>query len=81
MLAPDHDPAHMRGAVEAKLFGIGVGSYVLLNGSIEYGFLLSEGARGRVFVRAFNLLDDVHREHPEGDAYGLLVTAGLRAEF
>lgn len=51
-----------------QLFGQDVASYLLVNASVSYRFDLEEGASGRLYVRAFNLLDDDHREHPEGDS-------------
>ncbi len=35
----------------------------------------------RAFVQAFNLLDDDHREQPQGDPYGLLLMAGIEAAW
>jgi outer membrane receptor for ferrienterochelin and colicin/pimeloyl-ACP methyl ester carboxylesterase len=63
------------------LFGEEVPSYVLLNGSVSWRFDLNLAAKGRLFVRAFNLLDDDHREHPEGDRMGLLFQVGAQVAW
>jgi iron complex outermembrane receptor protein len=60
------------------LFGQDVPSYLLLNGSVSWRFDLNLAAKGRLFLRAFNLLDDEHREHPEGDLMGLLFSVGVQ---
>ncbi len=49
--------------------------YVLLNGSVSYAFPVGS-SQGNVYLRAFNLVDE-HREHPDGQAYGAMVMAGL----
>jgi outer membrane receptor for ferrienterochelin and colicin len=54
----------------------GVPSYTLVNAKLWYPFHLGK-ADGRVFLQGFNILDRVHREHPEGDEYGLLAMAGV----
>jgi outer membrane receptor protein involved in Fe transport len=54
----------------------GVPAYTLLNLRIWYPFKLGS-ADGRVFLQGFNLLDHVHKEHPDGDAYGLIGSVGL----
>ncbi len=38
-------------------------------------------ATGQAFIRFFNLLNDKHREHPQGDEYGLIMTAGLQFDW
>ena len=53
----------------------------LLNGSVSWRFDLNLAAKGRLFVRAFNLLDDDHREHPEGDRMGLLFQVGAQVAW
>jgi iron complex outermembrane receptor protein len=61
--------------------GVPVDSYVLVNGSVAYEFPWAGGSRGQVFLRFFNLLDDEHKEHPNGDTYGLILTGGLQIEW
>ena len=53
-----------------------VPSYTLVNAKLWYPFRLGK-ADGRVFLQGFNLLDKVHREHPQGQEYGLLAMAGV----
>ncbi len=53
-----------------------VPAYILVNAKIWHPFRLGK-AEGRVFLQGFNLLDNVHREHPQGDEYGLLGLAGV----
>jgi iron complex outermembrane receptor protein len=53
-----------------------VPSYTLLNMKVWHPFRLGN-AEGKVFLQGFNLLDNVHREHPQGDEYGLLGLAGV----
>ena len=67
--------ANYRAASEVD--GLPIDSYVLVNGSISYRFPVARGTTGEAFIRFFNLLDDDHREHPNGDAYGLILTFGL----
>jgi iron complex outermembrane receptor protein len=52
-----------------------VDGYLLLNARLSHGFQW-EKVRGSLFVQAFNALDHDHREHPSGDEYGLLFSAG-----
>jgi len=53
-----------------------VDGYSLVNARIAYQFKAGH-SDGRVYVQAFNLLDHDHREHAEGQAYGILAMAGL----
>ncbi len=53
-----------------------VDSYVLLNGRISLRVLKGD-TKGTVFLQAFNVFDHDHREHPEGDSYGAIVTGGF----
>jgi outer membrane receptor protein involved in Fe transport len=71
--------ANFRDATELDDFAID--SYVLVNGSVSYEFLVEGGTKGQAFVRFFNLLNDKHREHPQGDEYGLIMTAGLQFDW
>ncbi|MCA8944203.1 MAG: TonB-dependent receptor [Planctomycetes bacterium] len=64
-----------------ELFGIPIGSYVTVNGSVSYAFELNDRATGDVFLRVFNAFDDAHREHPEGAVLGRIVTAGVRIDW
>ncbi len=66
---------------KTELYGDGIDSYVLVNGSINYGFLFSNRTTGKVFIRITNLLDDLHREHPEGDAYGMILSSGFQVDW
>jgi outer membrane receptor protein involved in Fe transport len=63
-----------------ELFDVKVDDYVLVNGSLSYRFL-DDSTKGSAFVRAFNLLDHDHREHPEGQEYGLILTGGVELSF
>ena len=62
---------------DSEVDGLPIDSYVLVNGSISYRFPVARGTTGQAFIRFFNLLDDDHQEHPNGDAYGLILTFGL----
>ena len=53
-----------------------VREYALLNAQVAYHLKLG-AADGKAFVQAFNLLDHKHREHPEGQSYGLILTGGV----
>ena len=53
-----------------------VDEYWLLNGQISY-----PAGGGQVFLQGFNMLDDDHREHPDGDKYGATWRAGWRVSF
>jgi len=66
---------------QTQLFGIDIDSYVLVNGSVSYAFPVSDRATGQAFLRFFNVLDDVHREHPQGDDYGLIISGGLQLDW
>ncbi len=57
-----------------------VDAYFLLNARVAYR-LPWGGGSARVYLQAFNLLDHDHREHPEGDRYGLLLVAGFEARW
>jgi iron complex outermembrane receptor protein len=57
-----------------------VDEYALVNARVAKGLTLGE-VRGTAFVQAFNLLDHDHLEQPEGDAYGLIVMAGLEVSW
>ncbi len=65
---------------DTELFNTVIPEYWLLNASLSYRFPLGTQS-GSVFVRGFNILDNVHREHPEGDAYGILFTGGVSVRF
>ncbi len=51
-------------------------AYALLNARVSYRLPFA-GVQGRAFLQAFNLLDHDHREHPQGDSYGLILSGGL----
>ena len=53
-----------------------VPAYTLVNAKVWYPFRFGK-AEGKVFLQGFNLLDNVHREHPQGEEYGLLALAGV----
>jgi iron complex outermembrane receptor protein len=57
-----------------------VDEYALLNARVSYELAWGEH-RGTVFLQAFNLLDHDHREHPEGDSYGLILTGGAEIRW
>ena len=57
-----------------------VPSYTLLNAKLWYPFSWGK-ANGRVFLQGFNLLDRIHREHPQGDEYGLIAMAGVEVAW
>ena len=50
--------------------------YALLNARVSYSFSL-DAAKGTVFIQGLNILDHDHKEHPQGDSYGAIVTAGV----
>jgi iron complex outermembrane receptor protein len=50
--------------------------YLLINGSFSKTFSVGE-SEGRLFIEAFNLADNDHREHPDGQRYGLILQAGF----
>ena len=53
-----------------------IGDYVLVNAQIAYDFLVKDNPIS-VYVQAFNLFDQKVREHPEGDAFGAILLAGV----
>jgi outer membrane receptor for ferrienterochelin and colicin len=53
-----------------------VPAYALLNGKVWYPVKVGS-ADGKVFLQGFNLTNHVHREHPDGEEYGLLGMAGV----
>jgi len=53
-----------------------VPAYGLLNVKIWQPFKMGS-ADGKFFVQAFNATNHVHREHPDGQEYGLIGMAGL----
>jgi outer membrane receptor for Fe3+-dicitrate len=55
-------------------------SYILVNARVSYTFK-ADTMRVKAFAQAFNLLDHDHREHPEGDLYGLLASAGVEVQW
>ena len=65
----------------SDLNGVPIDSYILVNGSVSYTMPLAGRSTGQVFIRFFNLLNDKHREHPEGDAYGLIFTGGFQFDW
>jgi len=64
-----------------ELDDFAIDSYLLINGSVSYQFPVASGTTGQAFIRFFNLLDDKHREHPQGDEYGLILTGGLQLDW
>ena len=44
-------------------------------------FPIALEANGSAFIRFFNLLNDIHKEHPDGDEYGLILTGGLEIDW
>lgn len=57
-----------------------VDEYVLVSGRVTL-LVLKGQTRGTVFVQAFNMFDHDHREHPQGDSYGAIFTAGLELSW
>lgn len=68
--------------------------YSLLNGQLAYRFSLPSSGeperdpdlparktQAEAFVRVFNLLDNRHREHPQGDKYGIIALAGVQIDW
>jgi outer membrane receptor protein involved in Fe transport len=51
-------------------------AYALLNARVSWSFSLAK-ARGSLFVQGLNILDHDHREHPEGDSYGAILSGGV----
>ena len=66
---------------EFNFVGGEVDEYVILNASVSYNFLHRGTSRGSTFLKAFNVLDNEHRENPEGDEIGLILQAGFRLTF
>jgi outer membrane cobalamin receptor len=50
--------------------------YALVNARVSWRTSVGS-ARSEVYVQAFNLLDHDHREHPEGQKYGLILVGGV----
>jgi iron complex outermembrane receptor protein len=73
------DDVEFRDAVTGTSTGA-VDEYVLLSGRISL-VVLKGDTRGTVFLQAFNMLDHDHREHPAGDSYGAIVTAGAEVSW
>ena len=71
--------ANFKGSTE--LDDIALDSYVLVNGSVSYNFPIASGTTGSAFIRFFNLLNDKHKEHPNGDEYGLILTSGIEIDW
>ena len=57
-----------------------VDGYALVNARLSHGFEVDK-VTGTLFVQAFNLLDHDHREHPSGDEYGILFSAGAELSW
>jgi outer membrane receptor protein involved in Fe transport len=57
-----------------------VDAYNLLNLRAAWNFMRRQ-TDATIFVQAFNLLDQDHREHPEGDPYGLILVGGLELKW
>lgn len=69
------DQVEFHDAVTGASTGV-VPAYVLLSGRISL-MVLKGDTKGTVYLQAFNMLDHVHREHPQGDPYGAIVTMGF----
>ncbi len=63
---------------EVEFTGAPVDAYTLLSGRISFPV---GGTHSRVFLEAFNLLDNDHLEHPEGQSYGLILQFGFSASW
>jgi iron complex outermembrane receptor protein len=61
---------------QVEFGGVPADDYVLLNAQVSMPFRLGD-TTGRAFVGGFNLLDDTHREHPNGQRYGAILRAGV----
>ena len=55
-----------------------VDDYILVNARINYDLPL-EGVTA--YAQAFNLLDNDHRDHPDGDKYGVIGVVGLQVTW
>jgi iron complex outermembrane receptor protein len=65
---------------ETEMFGRRVPAYTLINGRI--GLHVASGEfDARLFVQAFNLLNDRHRENSDGEEYGLILMGGAELEW
>jgi iron complex outermembrane receptor protein len=53
-----------------------VPAYALLNAKVWYPIKVGS-TDGKVFAQAFNMTDNVHREHPDGQEYGIIALAGV----
>ena len=67
-------------AARAEIAHYSMFDYVLVNGSVSRPFKWGDSS-GRVFLEAFNLFDNDHREHPDGQEYGLILQAGISVNF
>ncbi len=65
---------------DVEFAGGRVPQHALVNGRISVPFTVGE-SRGRLFVEGFNLLNRVHRETPDGDEYGILLSAGVSVRW
>jgi iron complex outermembrane receptor protein len=61
---------------EIEILGEAVDEYALLNGQVSYTFSVDR-TETTVYVKALNMLNVVHREHPEAQRHGLMFMAGL----
>ncbi|MCZ6690913.1 MAG: TonB-dependent receptor [Planctomycetota bacterium] len=61
---------------DTEFGGTALDDYALLNAQISYTFPVDQ-TEARVYLQAFNLLDERHREHPLAQSYGLILMAGL----
>jgi len=50
-------------------------AYAMLNARVAHGFKLGK-SEGKVYLQAFNLTNNRHWEHAEGDRYGILAMLG-----
>ncbi|MHC5065599.1 MAG: TonB-dependent receptor plug domain-containing protein, partial [Planctomycetota bacterium] len=65
---------------DTEFEGRSVDEYATVNGSIGQQFVIGP-AEGEAFIRFMNLFDNDHRENPDGDKLGLILTAGVELEF
>ena len=61
---------------ETVFGGVPVSDYTLVNGQVSYGFSFGQ-TDGSVYVKALNMFDNDHREHPNGQSYGIIVMGGV----
>jgi hypothetical protein len=67
---------------DVRFEGGRVDEFALVNARVSYVFEFEGGKRGgSMFVEAFNLFNRVHRENPDSDEVGMLLSAGVQVRW